>query len=214
MDAEMRYRANRLVTAEDRALIASAIEKAERKTSGEIVAVIASESDDYFYVPFMWAGLAALLVPWLLIVVTWLSTEMIYLVQLAVFIILVVALYPRPIRLMLVPREIKRRHAHRRAVEQFLAQSLHTTAGRTGVLIFVSLAERHAEILADTAIDSRVPEGTWQQIVDDMVARLRNGLPAQAFVTAIEEIGVHLAKHFPPGSVDPNELPNHLIVLD
>ena len=214
MDAEMKYRANRLITAPDRKMIAHAIEKAERKTSGEIVAVIASESDGYFYVPFMWAALIALLVPWILIAFSWLSVEMIYLVQLAVFAILVVALYPKPIRLMLVPREIKRRHAHRRAVEQFLAQSLHTTRGRTGVLIFVSLAERHAEILADTAIDSRVPEGTWQHIVDDMVARLRNGLAAQAFVTAIEEIGVLLAEHFPPGSVDPNELPNHLIVLD
>ncbi len=212
-----------LVTIADREKIANAIQKAEQKTSGEIVAVIASESDDYFYIPFMWASLIALFVPWPLIALavpwpladfTWITVHGIYAIQLFVFALLVLLLFPRPVRLMLVPREVKRRHAHRRAVEQFLAQSLHTTKGRTGVLIFVSLAERHAEILADTAIDSCVPEGTWQQIVDDMVARLRNGLATKAFVTAIEEIGKHLAEHFPPGSEDPNELPNHLIVLE
>ena len=57
---------------------------------------------------------------------------------------------------MLIPRSMQRTRAHRRAVEQFLVQNLHTTEGRTGVLIFVSVAERYAEILADHGIHAKV----------------------------------------------------------
>ncbi|MCK9912500.1 hypothetical protein MXD81_25325, partial [Microbacteriaceae bacterium K1510] len=67
---------------------------------------------------------------------------------------------PAAIRTALVPAGLKRLHAHRRAVEQFLAQNLHTTEGRTGVLLFVSVAERYAEIIPDRAIDAKVPRGT------------------------------------------------------
>ncbi len=81
------------------------------------------------------------------------------------------------------------------------------------MLIFVSLAEHHAEILADTGIDARVPAGTWQKIVDQLTDDIGHGKPADGFITAINEAGRHLAQHFPPGSHDPNELPDHLIVL-
>lgn len=202
-----------LFTAEEERRIAEAIEAAERTTSGEIVAVVATESDSYLVAPFTWAALLALLVPWPLIYLTWLPVQWIYLVQLLVFLALVAVLLPRPVRLLLVPASVKRQRAHRRAVEQFLVQDLHTTGGRTGVLIFVSIAERYAEVLADTAIDRQVPKGTWQGIVDRLTDRIAAGHAADGFVGAVTEAGNYLAQHFPPGSTDPNELPNHLIVL-
>jgi putative membrane protein len=198
----------------DEKRIADAIAGAERTTSGEIVAVIAAESSTYLYAPFLWASLVALLVPWPLIYFTWISVQWIYLAQLAVFLILLLILLPRPVRYMLVPASIKRSRAHRRAVEQFLAQNLHTTLGRTGVLIFVSKAERYVEILADAGIDAKVGKSTWQAIVDEFIGYIRRDKPVDGFVKAIAEIGGHLAQHFPPGLADPNELPDHLIVLD
>jgi putative membrane protein len=99
-------------------------------------------------------------------------------------------------------------------MEQFVAQNLHTTAGRTGVLIFISAAERHAEIVADAGIEARVPKGTWQGIVSALTAAFSAGRHTDGFVAAIEAVGGHLATHFPPGSYDANELPDHLIVLD
>jgi putative membrane protein len=92
-------------------------------------------------------------------------------------------------------------------------QSLHTTAGRTGVLLFVSVAERHAEIIADKGIDARVPAGTWKKVIDDLTAAIGEGHSADGFVAAITAIGAHLARHFPPTARDPNELPDHLIIL-
>jgi putative membrane protein len=193
--------------------VGDAIAAAERETAGEIVAVIAAESSSYLYAPVLWAALIALLVPWPLIYFTWLSVYWIYLIQLAVFAGAAALLLPRQVRFLLVPGPVKRARAHRRAVEQFLAQNLHTTAGRTGVLIFVSVAERYAEILADSGINALVPKGEWQAIVDDLVRQIGVGQPADGFISAITAVGVHLARHFPPGSADRNELPDHLIIL-
>jgi putative membrane protein len=114
---------------------------------------------------------------------------------------------------MLVPASVKKSRAHRRAVEQFLAQNMHTTQGRTGVLIFVSVAERYAEILADSGINALVPKSEWQAIVDDLTRQIGGGRAADGFVSAVTAVGKHLAKHFPPGSADRNELPDHLIIL-
>jgi putative membrane protein len=194
--------------------IAAAIAEAERNTSGEIVAVIAAESASHLHVPAMAAALAALLVPWPLIYFTWWPVQWIYAVQLAVFALLLLALLPRSIRFALVPRRFKHQRAHRRAVEQFLVQNLHTTEGRTGVLIFLSVAERYAEVLADARIHSRVPAGTWQAIVDELTAGVGEGRAADALIAAISSVGGLLAAHFPPGTTDPDELPNHLIVLE
>lgn len=198
----------------DRRRVSEAIQKAEQKTSGEIVAVIAGQSDSYFYVPFLWAGVAALLVPWPLIYLTTWSLTAIYLTQLVVFGAIVGLLYPMRRRAMLVPAAVKALHVERRAIEQFFMLNLHTTESRTGVMIFVSVAERQARILADKAIDAKVPAGTWQSIVDQLVIEIGKGRPADGFVAAITTSGEHLAANFPPGRADTDELPNHLIVIE
>jgi putative membrane protein len=202
-----------LISDADEARISQAITQAERATAGEIVVVVAARSDAYLYVPPLVGALVSLLVPWLLIYFSQASVEEIYLAQLAVFLVATTILLPMPVRTALVPPYVKRQHAHRRAVEQFLVQNLHTTAGHTGVLIFVSVAERHAEILADNAIDERVAEGTWKAIIDDLTAAIAKGQPADGLVAAIAAVGEHLSHHFPPETRTTNELPDHLIVL-
>ena len=194
--------------------VVAAISAAEAKTSGEIVAVVASECDSYLYAPVLWAALAALVVARPLIYLTWLSVQWIYVLQLVVFGALALVGASRPLRYALVPPAIKRERAHARAVEQFLVQNLHTTAGRTGVLIFVSVAERYAEILADAGIHGKVPAGTWQGIVDELTRHIGDGRTTDGFVAAIGLVGQHLAQHFPPGSAPTHPLTNHLIVLN
>lgn len=204
----------KLVDEKGRQRIADAITQAESRTSGEIVAVVAADSSTYLHVPFMWAALMALVVPWPLIHFTWMTVQNIWLIQLAVFLALLMLLWYRPLRYALVPASTRRMRAHRRAVEQFLTQNLHTTDGRTGVLLFVSVAERYAEILADAGIHRKVPESEWQDIVDALTGAIGENRAADGFVTAVEAIGARLAQHFPPGSADRTRLPNHLIVLE
>lgn len=202
-----------LFTEQDERRISAAIMTAEKATSGEVLAIVCYRSDSYLHVPFLVAALAALVVPWPLIYLTWIKVQWIYVAQLLVFAGLLLATWPVPVRMAFVPASLKRANAHRRAVEQFLAQNLHTTKGRTGVMIFVALAERHAEILADHGIDDKVEQNVWQGIVDKLTADLSEDRAADGFVRAIEACGQLLARHFPPGSLDENELPNRLIVL-
>jgi putative membrane protein len=80
-------------------------------------------------------------------------------------------------------------------------------------LIFVSLAERYARIVAGAEIAARVPQARWQEAVDALIAHARDGLVAEGFVAAIEMCGNELAKHFPPADVNRNELPDRLYVI-
>lgn len=202
------------ISDKDQVRIGQAISAAERKTSGEIVTVLSGESASYLHVPFLWAALIALIVPWPLIYLTWLPVQTIYVAQLATFLLMLLVTLPRHVRYALVPQSVKYERAHRRAVEQFLVQNLHTTAGRTGILIYVSVAERYAEIIADTGIHAKVDKDVWQSLVDELTAKISSGNAGDGFVEAVEKSGDLLARHFPPGTRDPNELPNHLIVID
>jgi putative membrane protein len=203
-----------LNSAKDRERVAAAIGEAEKHTSGEIVAVVATASASYVSVAPLVAALVALLVPWPLIYFTWWPVQWIYLLQLAVFLVVASIIYYRPIRMALVPASIKRDRAHKRAVEQFLAQNLYTTDGHTGVLIFLSAAEHYAEIIADRNIYKLAPQDEWQAMVDRLTSRIGDGRAADGLIETIEAAGALLSKHYPPGSGSTNELPNHLIVID
>lgn len=202
------------ISGKDRTRISRAITRAEKKTSGEIVAVVAASSDHYVFIPLLWAALAALAVPLVMFAATAWPPVHIYALQLAVFAVLAVCVQWWPLRIALVPRAVKRARAHRHAMEQFLAQNLHTTKGRTGVLLFVSAAEHFAEVIADEAIYKKVPPQKWDEIVAILTDNIARGAAADGFVKAIASCSVLLSEHFPPGSSDANELPNHLIVLE
>jgi putative membrane protein len=155
-----------------------------------------------------------MIVPWPLIFLTWLPVQIVYAVQLLVFLAVALATWTRPLRYALVPKAVKHARAHRRAVEQFLAQNLHTTTRRTGVLIFVSAAERYAEVIADFQIYEKVAKSRWQGIVDRLLSAMSENRPAEGLIEAVHAAGELLSEHFPPGSADPDELPNHLIILE
>ena len=202
-----------LITEDDQQRISAAITDAEKRTSGEIVAVITPDSASYLSIPFLIAAAVALFLPWPLIYFTWMTVQWIYALQLGVFLLLALALMPRSIRFRIVPRAMLRSRAHRRAVEQFLALDLDTTAGRTGVLVFVSVAERYAEIIADTGLHEKVEQSAWQEIVDGLTTEIGAGRANSALIKAIERVGALLAKHFPASAGDVRRLPDHLIVL-
>jgi putative membrane protein len=201
------------LTDDDRHRIAVAIAEAERTTSGELVAVVAQSSGDYRRVPLLWPALVALLLPAIVLTI---EPEMrawpLYLVQAAVFLALAL-LAQLPVGTALVPDSIKRRRAGQLAREQFFERGLHLTQARTGVLIFVSVAEHYVEILADEGIDAVVAPNTWDDAVAEFVERVRAGRVAEGFVAAIEVVGARLAEHFPRAPDDPDELPNHLIEI-
>ncbi len=199
-------------TRENHEAVSAAIREVERKTSGQLVCVLAHASSNYAYFPILWTSVLALLTPWPLINFTQWSVQRIFLVQLAVFIVAGLILSVTALRLALVPRAVKRAQAHHAALDQFVLRGITHTKNRTGVLIFVSLAERYARIIADEAIAAKVHNAEWQAAVDALTAHMRDGRIAEGFIAAIERCGIVLATHAPPDGA-PNELPNRLYVV-
>lgn len=199
-------------TPQDYGAVSAAIRKAEANTSGQIVCVLAHSSSEYGYIPILWASVLALVTPWPLIYFTEWSVQRIFLIQLVVFIVVGVVLASAPLRIALVPRAIRRARAHRAALEQFVVRGITRTKNRTGILIFVSLAERYARIIADEGIAAKVHNAEWQAAIDALTAHMRDGRIVEAFTAAIDRCGAVLAAHAPPDG-SPNELPDRLYLM-
>jgi putative membrane protein len=195
----------------DQARISAAIRAAEQKTAGEIVCVLARRSSDYAYVPPLWAALLALIAPWPLVIFTALDIRTILVVQTLVFVVVALALSYPPLRLAATPRVVKRERAHRASIEQFFTRGVAGTKDRTGVLIFVSLGERYARVVADDGIAARISDEQWRCALDLLLTDVRRGDIADGFIAAIEECARLLAQHVPPGGEE--ELPDRIYVI-
>jgi putative membrane protein len=201
------------LSADDRSRVAAAIGEAERETAGEIFCVVARSSSDYRLVPIAWAALAALIVPAPLLYLTLWPALAIYAVQLLTFIVLALLLSQPSIRFRIVPKSVKRDRCHMEASRQFRAHGLESTAGRTGVLVFVSIAERHAEVVADAGIFGKVGEDVWERAVVALIDHIRDSRPADGLIAAIRLCGEVLAVHAPPVDGNPDELPNKVVEI-
>ena len=202
------------LTDSEKQQIAAAIAAVELKTQGELVTVITRCSDAYRYIPLLWAALLALLVPGALSVLeNPLPGDIAYLAQICTFLGAAALFNWLPLKMRLIPAEVKQLRAHRIAREQFFLQNLHSTRDRTGVLLFVSVAERYVEIIADQGINAVVAPDAWQSIVTTFIGRVRQRQVADGFLTAIAACGELLADHFPATDDNRNELPNHLVEL-
>lgn len=202
------------LTDQEKQTISDAIKEAESKTSGEIVTVITHAADDYFYIPTLWAGLLALLTPGVMLMLpVAVDILVIYTVQVIVFLMATILFRWTPLKMLLIPKAVKFRRANRLAYQQFVQQGLHRTKDRNGLLLFVAVAERYVEIVADQGINDRVPQDTWQNIVAEFVTHVKQRQIAKGFVTAIAQSGDLLQEQFPVEPMDKNELPNHLIEL-
>jgi putative membrane protein len=197
---------------EEHEAVSVAIHAAEKRTSGQIVCVLARASADYAHIPILWASGLALIAPWPMIVFTPWSVQRIFLIQIAIFAVAALVFSWMPVRLALVPRSVRRSRAHHAALEQFVVRRVAHTKNRSGVLIFVSLAERYARIIADDGIAEKVHASEWQAAIDALVGHMRDGRIAEGFSAAIERCGAVLAAHAPSdGSA--NELPDRLYVV-
>jgi putative membrane protein len=201
------------ISKEDQDRITKAIRAAEAKTSGEIVCVLAQTSTQATALPVFIAAVVALALPWLFTAFTAMTVFRILSLQIVVFLALLMLFCLPRVRVALMPRRARRAAAYRLAMEQFVGRGLARNNSQSGILIFVSLAEHYARIVAGTAISVHVPQSRWQEAVDALVAHTRNGRIAEGFITAIEMCGEELAKHFPHTTVDCNELPDRIYLI-
>lgn len=199
--------------AADREAIAEAVRRAELQTAGEIVVVIERAASSYRNVPVVMALALALFVPWPLLSFTMMSAQRIFMIQLfcAAGLLGTLLWYGRGGRF--VPGFVKRRRAHEAALREFTARGLTRTKGRTGVLLYIALQERYAEILADTGIDGLVGQDTWRDIIEPLLAAAREDRLTEGLIKAVDGVGAVLAQHVPPVPGDVDELSNKVILL-
>ncbi len=218
---------------EDHDLVTAAVTAAERLSDGEIVVIVASRSDAYHDVGLHVAALAMLLVPLGLAVVPqglidWTASLFLgwnaepsraqvmlflFVKMTAAFLVVRFALAYMPLRMALTPGVTKSRRVHRRAVEVFRTGCELRTRGRTGVLLYLSLAERRAEIVADQAIADRAAPEIWGESMAVLIDAVKAGRPGEGLAKAVEKIGAVLATILPPAASNPNELPDRLVEL-
>lgn len=201
------------------------IKAVEASTTGEVVCVLAKQSDSYRYIPTLWAALLALTVPLVFIITDMFAAPIgdyadpndgimsVYFVQLWVFFAAFLLGQWRLVKFALVPKYVKLRRAKRLAREAFMAQEISLTDDRTGVMLFISLAERYVEVMADHGIYAKLDDGVWQEIIDELIVQIKAGKMADGIVAAIDEIGVLLERHFPADGTANNELADHLVII-
>ena len=205
--------------------------EAERDTSGEIVTVLAEYSDGYTDVSLLWAAGAAFTAMSVFAVIPqpfldtwdamiggwghqWTTGElasMVIALGLIKFLAVMLVQQWQPLKYALIPGPTKTIRVHDQAVRQFKVGAQARTTGRTGVLIYLSMREHRAEIVADQSIAAKVPAEVWGEAMGDMLSEIRKGRIAEGLAVGIRDVGFVLAEHFPRGGEDVNELPDRVI---
>ena len=118
-----------------------------------------------------------------------------------------------PLRMLVTPKATKARRVRRRAILLFRTAAEARTRGRTGVLLYISLDEHRAELVADRAINEKVSPDAWGDAMATLVDALRQDRAGEGLAAAVTQVGAVLALHFPRATDDINELPDRLIEL-
>jgi len=217
----------------DLELVTDAVGKAEANTDAEIVTIVAARSDAYHDVGLHWAILCAFLVAGVAAafphfyegIIIWimggwehevpLQTLLLFLLghMLLKFLAVRYLLAIPRLRMFFTPRSTKARRVRRRAVELFKTAAQGRTKRLTGVVLYLSVLERRAEIVTDEGIAARVSPDVWGDAIAALVDEAKHGRVAHGMAAAIAKCGVILAEHCPRQSDNPNELPDRLIEL-
>ena len=216
----------------DHERVSAAIAAAEKDTAGEIIAVTIERSDDYhdaglhyaIGVLFLTLGIFAAWPQWLdfwwVTLIGWSAPPtqrelltLLFGLSLAKFLIVLFVMKWMPLRLALTPASTKTRRVRRRAITLFKAAAERRTEGRTGILIYLSMAEHRAEIIGDDAIVKVTTPETWGEAMAALLVEVKGGRMVDGIVAAVGEVGSVLAEHFPRSANDTNEIPDKLIEL-
>ena len=219
------------LTEDQHKIVSDAVGEAELNTSGEILTVLADRSDGYsdiiqlycaaigftamsvfaaFPQPFMdlwdrffggwgheWSigELASMTIA--LGLLAYLASTLIFLSD--------------AVRFALIPGPTKTTRVHAQAVKHFKVGAERRTRGKTGVLIYLSMREHRAEIVADDSIAEKVSAEVLCEAMADMLDEIKSGKIAEGMAVGVRDVGFVLAEHFPRDEDDENELPDRLI---
>jgi len=209
-----RYRAVGVLSPADTEAVHAALVEAERRTVGEVLPVVIERADPHpgaewlAALSFLLVG-SSLLIAWL----PWSHPAWLLLAQLAIGALGFGLARALPgLKRLFIAEERATAVAEEQALQEFYRNGLHRTEAGTGVLLFVSLLERRAIVLADEGIHARVGPDFWSETDRAVLEGIRRGSLRDGLVAGIARVGERLAEHFPWRDGDRNEIPNRLIV--
>jgi uncharacterized membrane protein len=103
--------------------------------------------------------------------------------------------------------------ARERAIEVFSQLRVWDTEHNNGVLIYLLLADRDVEIVADRGVHGKLGQAVWENVCREMEAAFRQGKFEEGIIAGIRSVGAHLARHYPQSGAKTNELPDQPVVL-
>ncbi len=220
----MKNLASKFLTDEEKHSVEACVKEVEKTTSGEIVPMIVSASYHYpmsnmigglifallisvaftlaYSIQKSWGGVTAMDL--------WLFPA-VFAVSFLLFHELVKRI-PGLKRIFITRAEITE-EVEEAALTSFYRNGLNKTRDRTGILIFISVFERKALVLADEGINAKVDTAVWQEVVDLVVNSIKQRKQAEGICRAIRRCGGLIGEYFPIKKDDTNELDN-LIVED
>lgn len=216
---------------EERRKVSDAVAEAEAQTAGEIVTIVTDRSDGYVDIALAWSVAVSFLAMALFSAFPdfylglidrifglwgheWTHRELLSLVMavgVIKFIAMMLLQLIQPLKFALIPRPVKSARTRDRAVSFFKVGAERRTHGRTGILIYLSMREHRAEIVADEAIAGKVPATVWGEAMADMLVHIKDGRIGDGMAVGVKDVGAILAQHFPRSEDDRNELPDRLI---
>ncbi len=108
---------------------------------------------------------------------------------------------------------LRNQSARGRAIDVFSLLRVWDTEHNNGVLIYLLLADRDVEIVADRGVSRLVAPAAWERICREMERAFRDRRFEEGVLAGIEAVGAHLVRHYPGASKRPNELPDAPVVL-
>ncbi|HTN13432.1 MAG TPA: hypothetical protein VL094_01355 [Sphingomonadaceae bacterium] len=216
---------------EERNKVSDAVGKAEELSAGEIVTIVADRSDGYVDIALAWSVAVSFLAMALFCAFPdfylglidrvfglwgheWTHRELLLLVMalgVVKFIAMMLLQLIQQLKFFLIPSGVKSARVRDRAVSFFKVGAERRTHGRTGILIYLSLREHRAEIVADEAIAGKVSPAVWGEAMADMLVHIKDGRIGDGMAAGVRDVGAILAQHFPRSEDDRNELPDRLI---
>ncbi|MEX0793249.1 MAG: hypothetical protein WD045_08950 [Pirellulaceae bacterium] len=218
------------ISDEDRQRIDQAVQQAEALAAVEIVPVIAGSSGRYDRsedICGLWTGLVAMAVAWTLYPLPQVDSgewggvspwwHLVVLIAAMVVGFLVGALLAAriaPLRRLFTPKAEQAEEVDRRAREMFFDNRIHHTTGASGLLLYVSLLEHRAAIIADQAVLNVLGQDQLDALCEKFTTLLHSGTPTEALCDTIAQLGERLAKDLPRTESYVDQLPNALVVLE
>ncbi len=193
--------------------ISDAVREAEKHTSAEIVPMVVGSSATFghvflslfLFLNFIFYYLANMYIQ---------SEYTLFASLLLAFVFATILSRVNFVKRILTPKGDLELQVENRAQLEFHNLEMHQTRHATGVLIFVSLLEHRAVVLADKAISDALPPETWQNMLNILLVQIKKKNMKQGFVTAIDMAGKILKQKFPIQEGDTNELKNQLVVKE